>query len=391
MRILFVGRPRVQMLGRPDDERCLLLAEAFAERGHTAGLLSVGEELEEVPRGVRFMGVLEKESTELRHRERRAIGARNTVLMRNALDDLRPEAAIVFCGAGLSLAVGRVAERRCGTVVFILSDDALAQRKPASSGLNPFQAFRFLADRTIRRNVFHGALRLEHTVCDSHALRRDLKDKKLDIDEATVMYPGIPLGRFPLKDSPGLIQEPVRLLYVGPLDPSNGVHILLAAAGLIAEARGNDKVTVTIAGEGDPTYRKKLERQAKTGPAVAFEPTLGKDRASVYRDHDVLAFPSTRAEPFNQILIEAMASGTLVISTPFGSRLEVLEDMRNGLIIDRGSARQLANRISRLVNDPELARRIALGARATVEERFALDGYAARLEALVKETVGQSR
>jgi glycosyltransferase involved in cell wall biosynthesis len=202
-----------------------------------------------------------------------------------------------------------------------------------------------------------------------------------------VIYQGIPIERFPLKPRPGEIHRPPRLLYAGQLHAYKGVHTLIEAAQLMA---ANDlPVKVSIAGEGPEAYQATLRQLAVSGPAeIEF---IGKrahtEMPALYRDHDILVFPSIWPEPFGLTHLEAMASGTPVISTANGGQGEFLRHEENALVFLEERADLLAGCIARLMRDPLLARHIACQGRETVEEQFTLSGYVARLDAFLQQVV----
>jgi hypothetical protein len=88
---------------------------------------------------------------------------------------------------------------------------------------------------------------------------------------------------------------------------------------------------------------------------------------------------------YNLALLEAMATGMAVVTTPHPS--SPVRDGENGLV-GRG-ADALRQRVSQLLHDREQA--VALGgmARQTVADRFPYDRFLARWERLLREVAGQ--
>jgi glycosyltransferase involved in cell wall biosynthesis len=72
------------------------------------------------------------------------------------------------------------------------------------------------------------------------------------------------------------------------------------------------------------------------------------------------------------VLVEAMASGVPVVSTRISGIPELIEDGRNGLLVEAGDAVGLSEAIKRLLTDPQLASRLASAGRLTVEREFDL-------------------
>ena len=70
------------------------------------------------------------------------------------------------------------------------------------------------------------------------------------------------------------------------------------------------------------------------------------------------------------VLATAFRSGRPVIASRVGSFAEYVRDGENGLLVPPGDPVALADAITRLRSDPELARRLAAGAAKTWEEEL---------------------
>jgi glycosyltransferase involved in cell wall biosynthesis len=86
-----------------------------------------------------------------------------------------------------------------------------------------------------------------------------------------------------------------------------------------------------------------------------------------------LLFPIQWDEPFGLVMIEAMACGTPVIATRFGSVPEVVVDGETGLLVPPGDVAALRAALERLLGDADLRRRLGAAARERIRERFAWD------------------
>lgn len=96
---------------------------------------------------------------------------------------------------------------------------------------------------------------------------------------------------------------------------------------------------------------------------------------------------TTFADPFNNTVLEAMATGLPIITSPVGALPEMVEDGDNGWLVpveDRDSHRiagEIAMRIGQLMGDRALRQAMGRASAARVERKFTL---ARRNEALVK-------
>lgn len=88
----------------------------------------------------------------------------------------------------------------------------------------------------------------------------------------------------------------------------------------------------------------------------------------------VFAFPS-QIESLALVVLEAMSRGTPVVFTKFPPGPEVVEDGVTGLLADPTSPKDFGEKISRILDDPELAGRLGRTAQDRVAERFTVPGF----------------
>jgi glycosyltransferase involved in cell wall biosynthesis len=87
---------------------------------------------------------------------------------------------------------------------------------------------------------------------------------------------------------------------------------------------------------------------------------------------DIFAFPS-HEEPLGSALLFAMAHALPVVAVARGGIPEVIENEKNGLLIDRPDPSVLSTAMSRLIMKAEQARQFGNAARETVVARFSAD------------------
>lgn len=147
-----------------------------------------------------------------------------------------------------------------------------------------------------------------------------------------------------------------QLLFLGRLEPRNGLGTALAAMPAILE-RFPDAV-LTVAGDGP--FRAGYERDAAhLGDRVRFVGAVFADRPEWYRDADLYLCPTTRAS-FGITLLEAMASGTPMLVSDLPAFRDVLGGTEAGMTLPAGDAAAWARAVVELLADPK--RRAAMGA-----------------------------
>lgn len=123
---------------------------------------------------------------------------------------------------------------------------------------------------------------------------------------------------------------------------------------------------------------------------VAFAGRVDNDELpSYYAAADVGILPScTAGEAFGIVLLEAMAAGLPVIASRLPGVRSVVSDGRDGLLAEPGDAADLADKIRRLADRPELRRAMGRQGRAKVEAQYAWPQVVKRLERVYEEVLG---
>lgn len=315
-------------------------------------------------------------SPRLRH-----IARKNHALTRQIIAETKPD--LVFAWNQLRLTGGPVrAAREAGCpLAFSLGDENIMNWIPRPFSADPRQALAALLERTFYRRIMIPPGSFESVQCISEKVKHNLLAKGLPIEAARVIYRGIPLDMFPVKSEPGGVSAPIRMLYVGRLEDYKGVHTVFEA--LAQMDRGEQAAyRFTLAGDGGVEYRERLGRMAADlATQTVFLGQVEHGRLpEIYRENDLLLFPSIWDEPFGVTHLEAMASGTVVISTRGGGQDEFLEHGENAMVFEKEDAAGLAECLRWAAAQPEGMRRLARKARERVERDFTYDRYIDEME-----------
>ncbi len=156
----------------------------------------------------------------------------------------------------------------------------------------------------------------------------------------------------------------IKILYIGRLEPEKGVDILI-------ESLNSTQFNCTIVGDG--SLRKELEGQAEAlgiADRVTFTGYLPQKEAhNLICVSDILVLPSyTEFTP--NVIIEAMAIGTTVVASNVGGIKYIIKDGENGFTFEKGSIEGLTEALTKVVNDPELRRKVCEIAKKQVCEKF---------------------
>lgn len=150
-----------------------------------------------------------------------------------------------------------------------------------------------------------------------------------------------------------------RFLYLGRLERSKGIDVLLAAwvaAGVDGE--------LVVAGDGPE--RDAVETASDDSVTVAGW-VDGERKAALIASATAVVFPSQWPETFGLVMAESLLMGTPVVATPAAAGSLVVDGV-NGLVAERSDSSALAAALRRLAEDEGLARRLAEGARRSSEQ-----------------------
>jgi phosphatidyl-myo-inositol dimannoside synthase len=170
--------------------------------------------------------------------------------------------------------------------------------------------------------------------------------------------------------------EPDRrvVLCFGRLVARKGVHRLIRAmpevSGRVPEA------VLVVAGTG-PQERRLRRLAVRTRTRVVFAGRVApEDSPGVYAMADVFALPvgdrwfGLDVEGLGMVLLEAAACGVPSVTGRSGGTPEAMIDGETGFVVDARDGEELAGGISRLLEDPETARKMGAEGRAYVEAEF---------------------
>jgi glycosyltransferase involved in cell wall biosynthesis len=170
-----------------------------------------------------------------------------------------------------------------------------------------------------------------------------------------------------------------KVIMVANLRQEKGHDVLMAAA--LSVLQRYPDATFEIVGDG-PEHDRLLARHKALGLTTSFS-FLGH-RDDVPRrlaEADLFVLPS-RSEAFPSAVLEAMAAGLPVVASAVGGILELVDDERTGLLAPADDAGALADRLCRLMTDPELGARLGEAARERVSARYSFDRMIASFEFL---------
>lgn len=228
----------------------------------------------------------------------------------------------------------------------------------------------------------------DRVVTTGERLRQQvMRETAIDAARVVSIPTGIDLARFrpgsrdAMRSALGLDGAAPLVGIVATLRSWKGHRHLLEALG--AMARKDARVVIV----GDGPQRAALEALA-AAPGLAGRVVFAGNQADVapwMQAFDVFCLPSYANEGVPQSLMQAMACGLPVVTTPVGSIEEIVSDGDTGLLVPPEDPGRLGEALDRLLADAGL--RAALGKRAAefARERFGEERMVERMVAVFRE------
>ena len=147
----------------------------------------------------------------------------------------------------------------------------------------------------------------------------------------------------------------LKILFVGWVEEGKGVFELIKACEILAK-KHEFKLFVVGDGTSKPRLLEKVNRY-KLNDTVVFVGWLkGNNLLDAYRQADIFVLP-TYMEGMPNVLLEAMASGLPIVTTPVGNIPDIVDDGRTGIFVPVGDAAALSEALTSLIlSESERAR-----------------------------------
>lgn len=206
------------------------------------------------------------------------------------------------------------------------------------------------------------------------SITNDLKDfivsKGFDESKIHIIPNMITISKEDRKNKFQGFAEPPTIGVIARFVKKKGVDVFLMACSAL-KSQGLD-FNVIIAGGGEEASNLQASRdEYSLTDRVRFIGWV-KDKNEFYNNIDIFCLPSHH-EPFGIVLLEAMVKSKPIVSTESEGPLEILEDRKDGLLVEVGHAGKMAIALKEVLEDKKLARKIANAGHKKVLEKYAIE------------------
>ncbi len=183
-----------------------------------------------------------------------------------------------------------------------------------------------------------------------------------------------------IKHSEAPVKENYTLLFLGRFGKRKGIFDLLKAFSDVHKRVPN--IELLCGGDGDLAGVEQMAKELLLGDRVHILGWVtGEAKIDLFSTADIYILP-TYNEGLPMGILEAMASGLPVVSTPVGGIPDAIEDGVEGFLIQPGDVDALAEAIEKLLTDGELREKMGRAAQQKVIDCFTPERILPQLEAL---------
>jgi len=217
---------------------------------------------------------------------------------------------------------------------------------------------------------------VDRMVANSIAVKKNAsKCEGISEDAIDVIYNGHDSYRFETPLSPDFrkvhgigAKDPI-VGMVARLAPIKRQSDLIKAFALVLEKHPN--AHLVFLGEGETSSIEGLARSLKIEERIHLTGNL-IDVIPIIK-HFTIGVLCSDSEGLSNAVIEYMGCGIPTICTDVGGNPELIKDGVNGFLIELGNINALADRITMILSDPSLARRLGEKAKETILDNFSTE------------------
>ena len=230
-------------------------------------------------------------------------------------------------------------------------------------------------------------------VCNSKATMKNIVDRKRQLKNKTiVIYNGIEVNKteliFASKSEFEYQTNDIVLTLVGRISRLKGHKWLLKTfLNNFKECKNLKILFIGSPVESQEYYLEEIEQiisENELNSKVKIIP-FTKDLSQIWNITDIAIMPSTEAESFGLVAVEAMLARKPVIASNHGGLTEIIINNETGFLIEPNNVEALSEALSKLIDNPELRKSFGENGYQKVIKEFSVGQYVNRFESVFFE------
>ena len=218
----------------------------------------------------------------------------------------------------------------------------------------------------LRHRAFRALMReVDRVIALSRWTRELLLLNGVAPEKIVVSSQGLPargLGEQPRGEA--LKEPPLRIAFLGRLDPSKGADVLIRALLGLPSAAIELHVYGIVQGDSDREHEKQLRALAAADSRITFRVAVPAEQVlTLLQSYHAVAVPSQVMETGPLVVLQAFAAGVPVVGSNLGGIAERVSHDANGILVEPASIAAWRQALGRLAADPAALSRLRAGIR----------------------------
>jgi len=231
---------------------------------------------------------------------------------------------------------------------------------------------------TIAKWTFKSADRI---ICYTENEKSMLKKLGIDSDKVLVIHNGTDTNVFVPSEKE---KNNNQILWIGRFTPGKGVEYLIDAFDILIKEYPNLELLMIGKGYLKESIEQKI-RDLDLGKNVIIKEFVpNSELPGIYQSSDVFVLPSLN-EGVPRTILEAMSCGMPIVCTELPQLVDVVEGC--GLLVPLRDSQALAESISKIMSDKELAQKLGANGRVKVAENYSWEDTVKKTVQLYEELI----
>jgi len=226
-------------------------------------------------------------------------------------------------------------------------------------------------------------------IAPSRVVARHMRDKfGVPEDKISIISRWVDLGKFNFTEYKSR-KNSNYIVSIGRISPTKGFEHLIK--GFKKVVRFNPYLKLKIVGSADKSKQRYLEHLKTLVNRFSLNYNVEfvgftQNVEGILARARILVAPSVIEESFGRVVIEAFACGVPVVAAAVGGFKEIIEDGKNGLLVEPGDSSAISEGILRILEDSNFAEKIVRQAREGVERKYTMEECLLKTEEVYKKT-----
>ena len=233
---------------------------------------------------------------------------------------------------------------------------------------------------TVAKWTFKSADRI---ICYTENEKSLLVKLDIDSDKIVVIHNGTDTDMFVPREKE---KDKNQILWIGRFTPGKGVEYLIDAFNILVRQYPDFKLLMIGRGPLKENIEQGIQDLDLSKNIIIKEFVPNSELPEIYQSSDVFVLPSLN-EGIPRTILEAMACGIPVVCTELPQLVNVVEGC--GLLVPLRDSQALAEGISKIMSDRELAQKLGANGRVKVAENYAWEDTVKKTVQLYEEVLWQ--